>query len=140
MPSPKLSPTRRFSRILILPITFAAVMLTLSLVSQAETETLLYTFSESSGYGPYAGVVRDPAGNLYGTAIYGGAHNDGSAFELSPLAGGGWQETTIYSASDGSLPNGGLVIDPAGNLYGDSTRLATFTATLNLAGLTAVAR
>lgn len=47
--------------------------------------------------------------------------NDGVVFELSPTAGGPWQETVLHSfngGGDGSEPAGGLIIDSAGNLYG----------------------
>jgi uncharacterized repeat protein (TIGR03803 family) len=47
------------------------------------TETLLYTFTETTGV-PQAGVVRDAQGNLYGTTGNGGADNEGTVFKLSP--------------------------------------------------------
>lgn len=74
------------------------------------------------------GVIRDEAGNLYGVAHYGGAHNRssciagcGTVFELSPDGNGGWTQTLIYSftgGADGGNPVGDLVFDKAGNLYG----------------------
>ncbi len=59
-------------------------------------------------------------GNLYGTAANGGANGYGVVFELSP-AGASWTETTLYSFAndgDGANPANGLIMDPAGNLYG----------------------
>jgi uncharacterized repeat protein (TIGR03803 family) len=87
------------------------------------TETVLYAFQggTSDGEVPEGGVVFDTAGNLYGTTDFGGAHNLGTVYELSPAAGGGWTEQIIYSfagGTDGGGPNGGLVFDTAGNLYG----------------------
>ncbi|MGA2019124.1 MAG: choice-of-anchor tandem repeat GloVer-containing protein [Candidatus Sulfotelmatobacter sp.] len=87
------------------------------------TETALYAFQggTSDGEVPFGGVVFDAAGNLYGATNYGGAHDLGTVYELSPTGSGGWTERVIYSfagGADGSYPNGGLVFDAAGNLYG----------------------
>jgi uncharacterized repeat protein (TIGR03803 family) len=75
-------------------------------------------------------LLKDAAGNFYGTALGGG--NDGCiatspsqgcgvVFKLTPSSGG-WTETTLYSfkndGNDGFWPNGTLVLDAAGNLYG----------------------
>lgn len=86
------------------------------------TETVLYSFRTTpDGWEPYAGVVFDPAGNLYGTTYAGGTHNNGTVFELSP-SGSGWTETVLHSfgafGGDGRLPLSGLFRDGAGNLYG----------------------
>ena len=65
-------------------------------------------------------MVRDNAGNFYGTASIGGAGGDGVVYELS-LTQYGWVETVLHSfdnGADGGLPYGGLVMDSAGNLYG----------------------
>jgi uncharacterized repeat protein (TIGR03803 family) len=95
----------------------------------AWTETILHTFPSSSGDGmfPTGSLVFDSAGNLYGTTFGGGictlsSYGCGMAFELSPASGGIWTETTLYDFTNGSLggysPNGGLIFDGAGNLYG----------------------
>jgi len=99
------------------------------------TETVLYVFkgnASNDGTTPAGGVVMDKAGNLYGTTAYGGTGNCvllgaklgcGTVYELSPpkQKGGAWTETVLYSfptAKQGYLPNGDLVLDSAGNLYG----------------------
>ncbi len=72
------------------------------------------------GQNPISGVVRDNAGNFYGTASIGGAGGDGVVYELS-LTQYGWVETVLHSfdnGADGGLPYGGLVMDSVGNLYG----------------------
>jgi hypothetical protein len=92
------------------------------------TETLLYSFQGSQdGMGPKGGVVRDSAGNLYGTTYGGGAScNDGSCgtvFELTPpkQKGGKWTENILHSfqgGSDGFGPSSDLFIDQQGAIYG----------------------
>jgi uncharacterized repeat protein (TIGR03803 family) len=88
------------------------------------TEKLLHSFSDNGkdGYDPWAGVVRDAAGNLYGTTSAGGASSCGTVFKLVPGAGNKWTEKVLHSfekdPTDGCVPLAGLVIDADGNLYG----------------------
>jgi hypothetical protein len=73
-------------------------------------------------------LIADGAGNLYGTSSYGGANASncfegcGSVYELSPVSGGGWTESILYSfngpPTDGQGPIASLAFDAAGNLYG----------------------
>ena len=80
----------------------------------AGTQKVLYAFTGGADGGqPYAGVIFDPAGNLYGVTQAGGAYNKGTVFELSPSKDG-WTETVLYSftgGTDGGEPVGGLTID-----------------------------
>jgi uncharacterized repeat protein (TIGR03803 family) len=85
------------------------------------TETVLYSFGAgpNDGQYPYAGVVLDSAGTLYGTTFAGGFFG-GTVYELSPV-GSGWTENILHSfglGSDGYQAYGGLIFDRAGNLYG----------------------
>ena len=87
------------------------------------TEKVLHSFGNGTdGTRPYAGLIFDAAGNLYGTTTEGGTYRDGTVFELTPTAGGGWTETVLHSfnfnGTDGVLPNAGLIFDATGNLYG----------------------
>jgi uncharacterized repeat protein (TIGR03803 family) len=85
------------------------------------TEQVLYTFTGMDGRQPYAGLIFDAAGNLYGTTSGGGTIGYGTVFELAPKAGGGWTEQVLYnfgSGSDGAFPQAALIFDAAGNLYG----------------------
>ena len=86
------------------------------------TESVLYSFAGGSdGSEPFSGLVFDSAGNLYGTTAYGASFGRGTAFELSPISGGGSQEILLHTftgGSDGGYPAGGLTIDAAGNVYG----------------------
>jgi uncharacterized repeat protein (TIGR03803 family) len=84
-------------------------------------ETLLYVFTGvQDGGGPGGSLVIDNAGNLYGTAAYGGANEYGVVFKLTPLSGGGWTESVLHSfqGADGRQPSGGLIADASGTLYG----------------------
>ena len=85
------------------------------------TEIPLYSFTNGSdGLAPQSGVIRDAAGNLYGTVPN---ESNGAVYQLMP-SGSGWVKNTIYTflgGSDGSSPVGGLVADGAGNLYGTTT-------------------
>ncbi|HSY64702.1 MAG TPA: choice-of-anchor tandem repeat GloVer-containing protein [Terriglobales bacterium] len=86
------------------------------------SENALYNFAGGSDPKlPYAGLVFDKAGNLYGTTELGGTDNQGTVFEISRNANGTWTETVLYNftgSSDGGQPYGSLVFDAAGNLYG----------------------
>jgi uncharacterized repeat protein (TIGR03803 family) len=82
---------------------------------------------------PYSGVVVDGSGNVYGTTIEGGSTRNntvclegcGTVFKLTKQADGQWKETILYNfpnyVSNGDGPIGGLVLDPAGNLYGTTS-------------------
>ncbi len=81
----------------------------------------LYAFPNASdGSNPVGALVRDGAGNLYGSTFTGGVNGGGTVFELSP-SGGGWNFTVLYSFSGTGYNPGPLValtLDAAGNLYG----------------------
>jgi uncharacterized repeat protein (TIGR03803 family) len=92
-------------------------MLTLGSAQPTHSQTLKVLYSLSSPAVADYGVIRDPAGNLYGTTIFGGAFRSGSVFKIKQ----GGAEAVLYSFTggvDGNRPSGGLVRDSAGNLYG----------------------
>jgi uncharacterized repeat protein (TIGR03803 family) len=101
---------------------------TLLIASANAGERTLHTFTENSngiawgGTDSAAGLVADPAGNLYGTTAFGGRYNMGVVFELSRTGKGYWVEKVLHhfpnAPGDGAEPLGGLVFDSAGNLYG----------------------
>jgi len=84
-------------------------------------ETVIYSFTGGAdGRGPGDTLVRDAAGNIYGTAG-GGEYNNGLVFKLALSSGGTWSETILHTftgRSDGGFPGTGVIIDETGNLYG----------------------
>ena len=88
------------------------------------SKTTIFSFPNSGLGGGYPqGLVFDDSGNLFGTAYENGAHNCGAIFELSPSASG-WTEQVVHAFScgnDGAGPNGALIFDSAGNLYGTAS-------------------
>ena len=81
---------------------------------------VLYRFQGANGAYPFAGLIFDAAGNLYGTTVQGGASDDGTVFKLAPSQDGSWKESVLHSfnGSDGRVLYAGLIFDAAGNLYG----------------------
>lgn len=80
----------------------------------AGNETVLYTFTGADGASAGA-LLRDSAGNFYGTTFLGGSNGSGVIFKLDTAG----HETVLHSFSgvDGSYPTS-LLRDAAGNLYG----------------------
>lgn len=95
-------------------------------------QTVLHTFNGSDGAYPAASLIRDSAGNLYGTTSGSNAVDVGygTVFKLDTRG----NLTTLYAftgGSDGAIPLGGVVLDAAGNLFGTaSTRGAGGEGTL----------
>ena len=95
------------------------------------TKKTLHSFNDNGkdGYAPYASLIFDQRGNLYGTTALGGASGTacggqgcGTVFELTPGANDKWTEKVLHSFMDngkgGYKPWAGLVFDGSGNLYG----------------------
>jgi uncharacterized repeat protein (TIGR03803 family) len=94
-------------------------------------ERVLHSFAPfggaRDGSGPAGGLVRDGAGNLYGTTYYGGDESCdcGLVFELVRGANDTWTYVVLHrftNGSDGEFPIGNLLLDRAGNLYGVTYR------------------
>jgi len=83
---------------------------------------ILYNFAGGTdGSQPYAGLILDTSGNLYGTATEGGPSGDGTVFKLTKNSDGSWTESLLYSfagGTDGATPYAGVTFDAKGNLYG----------------------
>lgn len=86
----------------------------------AQTFSTLYTFTGGADDGePFGELLQDSQGNLYGTTVGQPARSFGSVFQLSPVSGGGWSLTTLYTFhGEGAQPMGALVQDGQGNLWG----------------------
>lgn len=108
----------------------------------AWTETVLYNFQGGNdGNLPTGPLVFDKGGNLYGATTFGGGQGNscnafygycGTVFELSPpkQKGGQWTEKVLHRFAgiasgkqygDGANPNGGLVLDNKGTIYGTTS-------------------
>lgn len=88
--------------------------------AQAQTFNVLYNFKGTlQGTDPWAGVIEDAAGNLYGTATAGGTWGYGTVFQLSQSG----DLTVLHSflGSDGAAPYGPLFLDKTGTLYGTAS-------------------
>lgn len=91
---------------------------------------VLHAFNgQSDGGSPSIYFTFDAAGNMYGTNSSGGAFGRGTAFKLirNPHSIG-WPEMVLYSfagGTDGDTPNGGMIFDAAGNLYGTTVNGGT---------------
>ncbi len=79
------------------------------------TEKIIYRIGANNC--SYAGLAMDASGNIFGLT-------NSTVFELSPNGSGGWNPTVVHTFSgpnDGSSPEGTIVFDQAGNLYGTTT-------------------
>jgi len=100
----------------------AAVLLGAAAI-QAQTETVLHSFlpAPPDGANPFSGLIRDSAGNFYGTTSLGGTMDFGVVYKLDTKG----HATVLHnftSGTDGKVPTAGVVMDAAGNLYGTTPR------------------
>jgi uncharacterized repeat protein (TIGR03803 family) len=93
------------------------------------SESVVHQFTGGSdGKYPYAGVIADQLGNLYGTTGAGGTASAGTVFKLSHLQSGEWIEK-VYSfqgGADGSGPGGGIIFGKGNVIYGTTGSGGTF--------------
>jgi uncharacterized repeat protein (TIGR03803 family) len=97
------------------------------LTAEAQTYTVLHSFNGTTdGYYTYGTLVIDPVGNLYGIASHGGDMTCGNqgcgvVFKIDPSG----NETVLHvfesNGTDGVTPQGGLIRDSSGNLYGTTS-------------------
>jgi uncharacterized repeat protein (TIGR03803 family) len=119
---------KRFSHFMNVGVAVVAVAVILvNGAWAASTEKVIHSFTGGNdGIDPAVTLAEDAAGNFYGTTVVGGTskacgdNGCGTVFELSPVAGGKWKETVLYSftGSDGKNPYGGVTLDSKGDLYG----------------------
>jgi uncharacterized repeat protein (TIGR03803 family) len=139
----------RIAWILVRATTIAAVLVSALVAvqaAQAQTFTVLHRFKggPTDGNAPM-GLVRDAAGNLYGTTEYGGAYGAGTIFKLDTAE----KITILFNffhggpqsvKDDGANPMAGLTIDALGNLYGTTYNGGDLTCHENSIGCGAVFR
>jgi uncharacterized repeat protein (TIGR03803 family) len=83
----------------------------------ASTIVALANFTGPNGNAPLGNLIADSHGNLFGTTNIGGAHGDGTVFELP--AGSSTPITLVdFDGSNGEFPEAGLIADSHGNLFG----------------------
>jgi uncharacterized repeat protein (TIGR03803 family) len=108
---------RHVSRKIIITLGIVCSLATVGAYGQ--TFAILHTFmgNPDAGY-PVAGVVLDGRGNIYGATMFDGANQAGAVFRIDDDG----NETVLHSfgssPSDGVFPEGGLVADADGNVYG----------------------
>jgi len=95
------------------------VLYKLSKGSKGWTQSVLGSFSAHTGESPYAGVVFDKAGNMYGTTSYAGFYGGGTVYELTK-SGKTYSPRIVFpfNGEDGGEPLAGLIVDSNGYLYG----------------------
>jgi uncharacterized repeat protein (TIGR03803 family) len=129
------STSSMFAFALLLNLAFSAFAVAQYAANQAERANyqVLYRFlGGTDGACPYGVLVRDAAGNLYGTTYQGGINNNGTVFELDATG----KKTLLHSFtggpdrgssfSDGANTYSGLVLDSAGTLYGTTAYGGSF--------------
>ncbi len=105
----------------------------------AYSERVLHQFRDGGdGAGPFAGVIFDAAGNLYGTTRNGGdkqcfnSPDDGCGivWELTPKSNGSYTEQILvhFHGTPNSTPINNLVMDSMGNLYGSASNYNTYSS------------
>ncbi len=132
--------SKRVNAIRLSATLFAILITATSAIFALSNEQVIHRFkgSHTDGYRPFASLVADARGHLYGTTFQGGdgpalcwqrlGFGCGTVFEMIPptSSGGSWSEVLLHSfqgGADGGAPLYGLTLDETGNLYGttDST-------------------
>ena len=121
----------RFSltRLMKFAFVLGAISVAMASTAAAATKTIYRLTDALDGNTPESALARDAAGNLYGTSVAGGnpacTYGCGAAFELSPVAGGGWKHSILHRFTGGADGDGifaGLTLDSSGNLYGTAAQ------------------
>jgi uncharacterized repeat protein (TIGR03803 family) len=96
----------------------ALVMAAATQPAQAQHFHVLHEFQDGpkDGASPAGTLVRDQAGNLYGTTGFGGPSQKGVVYKIDPAGA----ESIVFAFDDthGRIPISGVILDQAGNLYG----------------------
>ncbi len=110
-------------RCILLAVAAAAVCAGSTTAAQYKLTTLA-TFNGTNGGTPYAGLIADASGNLYGTTAFGGdltlnnGSGDGTVFKVANDANHTLTTLVTFNGTNGYDPEAGLLADAGGNLYG----------------------
>ena len=85
------------------------------------TITTLASFDGANGTYPWASLLMDANGNLFGNTLYGGTNDSGAIYELAAGAGTITLLASFNGGTDGGVPNGRLILDSSGNLFGTAS-------------------
>jgi uncharacterized repeat protein (TIGR03803 family) len=98
---------------------FAVHLLALGALAAPQYRVVHPFHYHPAGY-PCSNLIADSAGNLYGTTCDDVVHRAGVVYELSPSSSGGWIYHILhaFTVADGQFPQGKLLLDANGNLYG----------------------
>jgi uncharacterized repeat protein (TIGR03803 family) len=87
--------------------------------------TTVISFNGINGQSPYAGLIADANGDLFGTTANGGANGVGTVFEIvntgavaAPVYASAPTTLVSFNSSDGAIPYAGLIADANGDLFG----------------------
>jgi uncharacterized repeat protein (TIGR03803 family) len=108
-----------FAVFILLAVLSAALQPSIGAQPVAEEKTV-FSFDGSEGTTDFSGLIRDSAGNVYGTAAGGGQYGFGTVYEVAP-SGGSLAGKVLYNftgGADGATPEASLIADSSGNLYG----------------------
>ena len=105
----------------LVPPLAGLVLAAMPLASRAGTLRVVHNFTGGSdGGSPVDGLMMSAKGALFGTTSAGGAAGLGTVFKI----GGHDTQTVLHSfqgGSDGATPNGGVIDDASGMMFGTTT-------------------
>jgi uncharacterized repeat protein (TIGR03803 family) len=106
--------------VFVIFVTFLLASIAVPSPLQAQKFTVLHTFKGGDGAAPVGQLVRDKAGNLYGTTVIGGTGKCqlgcGTAFKMNRSGEMIWVHS--FNGANGEQPEAGLLRDAAGDLFG----------------------
>ena len=90
-----------------------------------QSVSVVASFNGTNGSLPVGDLIADSQGNLYGTTVYGGTSGVGTVFKVDPTTGT-ITDLVSFGGDNGVYPNGRLVADTNGNLYGTTQQGGTY--------------
>ena len=109
---------RRAHFSLILACALLLIFSAAALPASAQTFTTLARFNGTNGENPYSAPVQGPNGDFYGATGYGGANDQGVAYEMTPQ--GSLTLLHTFSESEAAQPFANLLLTSSGSFYSTS--------------------